>query len=280
VFSAKPIDAKAESGEILSKYVLGDMLYARYWARESAHNLRRCSSKPRVILRADVNGEHAGKSLASIDSFGLYEVGDESTLGMASLTNQLDVPLTKQVPFVMGSKASEDERVIREWNEEVIPKLVEGLNTVRVVVTLDCGSSGEEDPVVAEGTLQIAVLPGAKEDYMAKFGPQLPPSPHPENAKLAPQIVKVVDDLPDWNNEVILGARITSPDWIPVRHQATGILTHYYVDAVVVVRQTKEKNLDVCRIFSIGIERDAAGGPLRWGGVGDNQHFSCASAPK
>ena len=156
----------------------------------------------------------------------------------------------------------------------------EGTNSLRILLTLDCGYADAKDPVEAEGTLQVEVKPGAKKAYLAKYGTQLTPSPHPENAKLVPQILKAMKAKPDWDNEDLLGARVVSEDWIPVRNQVTGALVAKAVEAVLVVHAKKEENPDVCRLFTMSYARDAAGGPLYYNGTGDPTPFPCVNAPK
>ncbi|MDI1447492.1 hypothetical protein [Polyangium sp. 6x1] len=281
VFSSKPVPKDgADDSSVYTEYTLGDPLYARFWSKESPHNLMpKCDDRQRHILRIDVNGEHAGKAPSYIPSFDLIQFNDNKTRSMASLTGDLEVPFTK-ASTVTFTKADADTRALREFNAIVVPKLKEGDNTVRVIVSLDCGASSDSDPLVAEGTLKVKVNPGAKQEYLTKYGAQLAPSPHPENAQLAPQITKLVDDLPDWDNEIVLGSRVISAQWEPIRNQITGVLTHYRLDAAVVVRLKKEKDENACRVFNIGVQRDAAGGSIRWGGVGSNMPFPCLNAPK
>ncbi|MDI3290255.1 hypothetical protein QHF83_43485 [Polyangium sp. 15x6] len=281
VFSSKPIPKDgADDSSIYTEYTLGDPLYARFWSKESPHNLMpKCDNRQRHILRIDVNGENAGKPASQISSFDLIEFNDNKVRTMASLTGELEVPFTK-ASTVTFTKADNDTRALREFNAIMVPKLKEGDNTVRVLVSMDCGASRDTDPLVAEGTLKVKVKPGAKQEYLAKYGAQLAPSPHPENDKLAPEITKLVDDKPDWDNEIVLGSRVISAQWEPIRNQITGVLTHYTLDAAVVVRLKKEKDENACRVFNIGITRDAAGGSIRWGGVGSDMPFPCMNAPK
>ncbi|HZF53363.1 MAG TPA: hypothetical protein VE093_32150 [Polyangiaceae bacterium] len=281
IFSSKPIPKDgADDSSVYKEYTLGEPLYARFWSKDSPHNLMaKCSDRHRHIIRVDVNGEHAGKPGARMPSIDLMQFPDNKTHTMASLTGDVDVPFTTATTLKF-TKDDSDSRAVREFNATVVPKLKEGDNTVRVLVNLDCGASNDSDPVVAEGTLKVKVAPGAKQEYLAKYGTQLAPSTHPENAKLAPQIAKLVDDKPDWDNEVVLGARVLSPEWEPVRNQLTGVLTHHAIDAVVVVRLKKETDENACRAFPILITRDAAGGSIRWGGNGSGVPFPCSGAPK
>ncbi|MRG91508.1 hypothetical protein [Polyangium spumosum] len=280
VFSSKPIPKDgADDSSVYTAYTLGGPLYGRFWSKESPHNLMPKCSDPRHIMRVDVNGEHAGKPPSQVPSFDLAKFSANKTRTMASLTGELEVPFTT-ASTVTFTKADGDTRAIRDFNALVVPKLKEGDNTVRVIVSLDCGASRDTDPLVAEGTLEVKVEPGAKKEYLTKYGAQLAPSQHPENTKLAPQIVKLVDDKPDWDNEVVLGARVISDQWEPVRNKITGVLTHHVIEAAVVVRLKKETDENACRVFPIGVTRDAAGGSIRWGGNGSGIPFPCVNAPK
>jgi hypothetical protein len=282
VFSSAPIaNDAADDRSVVTTYTLGAPLYARYWSKDAAHNLKPCRGNSHAALRADVNGEHAGKRATQIQSIGSYEIARPNERGMASLTDELAVPLRKASTWTVDqTRASDGERVIRAWSTGIVPRLAPGDNTVRFLITLDCGTSTDEDPIFAEGTLQVLVPPGSKKEYLATYGLQLGLSPHPDNAKLAPEIVAVVDRSSDWDHQVILGARVVAPEWVPVRHKLTGIVTHHVVSAVVVARPDKETNLESCQLFYMNVERDAEGGPLRLGGVSPFIPFPCVNAPQ
>ncbi|MDC0744926.1 hypothetical protein [Polyangium mundeleinium] len=92
--------------------------------------------------------------------------------------------------------------------------------------------------------------------------------------------MKLVDDQRDWDNEIVLGARVISAQWGPVRNKITGVLTHHILETAVVVRLKKETDENACRVFPIAVTRDAAGGAIRWGGNGSGIPFPCVNAPK
>ena len=280
VFSSAPIakDAKDDSTVVTSNN-LGDVLYGRFWAKESQHNLLPRCETPRHVLRYEINGAKAGKPASHLDSFALVKLDEPKTRSMASLTFDPEKPLTAHTVWQSSGKKDHDSSS-RFWTTAIVSQLKEGENTIRIVVTLDCDSSNSDDPIVAEGKLTVNVAPGSKAKYYQKFGMDLPPSKHPENDKLAPRIKQLVDDMPDWDNEEVIAARVTSSEWEPIRNDLTGVLTHYYVDAAVIVHLKKETNPDVCRVFPIGVKRDVAGGNLIWAGNGSGEPFVCSNAPK
>ena len=169
---------------------------------------------------------------------------------------------------------------MRRFNAQVIPKLKEGSNDVRVLVTMQCSAANDDDPIVAEGTLKIEVAPGAVAAYAQQFGTRIGPSPHAENAKLVPQIIKAMKAKSDWDNEDFIGASVVSEDWEPVRNEYTGVLTELRVTAALIVHAKKEPSQDVCRLFTMGLGKDPAGGPLFYAWTGDSTPFPCSNAPK
>jgi hypothetical protein len=280
VFSSAPIAMdSADDSAVYATYKLGEPLYIRYWAAESAHNLMPNCSEPRTVLRAEVNGEYAGKAPSYWGSFGGYDVGDTKTRGASSLSNELDLAFTS--PSLWSAEREiAGEAAVREFNAQVIPKLHEGSNELRVVVTMMCSGADESDPIVGDGTLKVEVAPGGGAAYLQKFGTTIGKSPHPENKKLVPQIIKAMQAKSDWDNEEFLGASVVSDDWEPVRNEYTGVLTELRVTAALVVRQKKETSKEACRLFTMGFGKDPAGGSLYYVWTGDSTPFPCSNAPK
>jgi hypothetical protein len=280
VFSSKPISAQeADDSSVYASYNLGEPLYIRTFDRESPHNLKPGCKQPRRLFRADVNGKFAGKVPATIPGFGNYWEDVPATRGGVSLTYDLATPLNTPTTWSL-ERESHANSLIRTFNSGVVAQLQEGPNTVHLVMTLDCGTADATDLVAAEGTLSVNVAPGAKKKYLAKFGTTLGPSPHPENAKLAPQIIKVMKNKRDWDNEDFMGAEVVSDDWQPIRNQDTGALVAKSVVAALVVHSKEEPNPDVCRLFTMSYARDVAGGALYFNGTGQPTPFPCANAPK
>lgn len=280
LFSSQAIALDAsDDSSIYADYELGAPLFIRFFAKESPHNLLPGCTHPRAIFRSDVNGEHAGKASAYMSSFGDIHIGEKllRVRGAHSLTGNTRMPITTPVASVDDKDAAD---VISKFTSGIVTRLREGKNTIRIVVDLDCGASSDKNPLYAEGMLNVTVKPGGVAEYLAKFGPQVAASPHPENEKLVPEIIEIMKAMPDWSNEDVLGARVTSRDWNPVRNELTGVLIRKRIDAVVVVHAKKEPNAEACRIFTLGFERDVAGGPLMFGGVGGNKPIPCSSAPK
>jgi len=280
VFSSKPIAVKDtdDSAVYAGSYKLGDPLFIRFFDKDSTHNLLPQCRSPRRVIRVDLNGEAAGKPTGGIPGIGNYQVGHPNNRGAGSITNEITTPMNTATTWT-AERETAANAVLRSFNSGIIASLHEGTNTLRVVLTADCGSGSFTDPVTAEGTLNIEVKPGAKKAYLAKFGTRLETSPNPQNAKLVPQIIKAMKAKPDWDNEDFLGARVTSEDWIPVRNDLTGVLVAQQVNAVLVVHAKKEQNPDVCRLFTMTYARDPAGGPLYYSGTGNPTPFPCVNAP-
>lgn len=280
LFSSKPIAVDAtDDSSIYTEYTLGDPLFIRFYAKESPHNLLPACKEPRVIFRSDINGEHKGKHSGQMSSFGDILISEKlaRARGAHTLSGATNTPITTDPATIEDKEKAE---IIERFTSGVIARLHEGTNTVRIVVDLDCGFTKDTNPLYAEGTLTVMVKPGAVAEYLAKYGPKLAASPHHDNAKLVPEIIEVMKAMPDWSNEEIKGASVTSKDWIPMRNDLTGVLVKKRVDAAVVVRAKKETNPEACRVFDLSFERDVAGGPLMFGGVGESKPFPCSNAPK
>lgn len=281
VFSAAPIamDSADDSKAYAGSYTLGEPLYIRYFAAESAHNLMPRCSGPSIVLRAEVNGEYAGKAPSYWESFGSYEVGDPATRGASSLSNELDLAFTTASTWT-GEREVAGEATVREFNAQVVPKLKEGSNDLRVLVTMMCSGADDDDPIVAEGALKVEVPAGGVAAYLRKFGTQLGKSPHAENKKLVPQIIKAMKAKSDWDNEDFIGAQVISEDWEAVRNEYTGIVTERRITAALIVRAKKETSPEACRLFTMGFGKDPEGGPLYYAWTGDMTPFPCSNAPK
>lgn len=277
VFSSAPIrfDA-ADDSAAFTTYALGDPLFMRFWAKDAPTNLLPCKgytlsddSGYSITFYADVDG--AGKA-----AFGSYSLGTKLVDKRQMSTLSKDPERAFTSPSLLGSR--DDDPTIRGFNSTVVPKLHEGKNTLRIVVALSC-VTGTENPVLAEGTLDVQVPPGSKETYLAKYGPRVQPSPHPENARLVPEILAAMQKKGDWDNEVFIGASVTSEAWEPVRNPDTGVLTAYEINALLFVRAKSEKDPDACRVFDMSYRRDPAGGTLYYAGTGDSRPFPCSGAP-
>jgi hypothetical protein len=282
VFSSAPIPHDgADDSAMYTTYTLGEPLFIRMWSKDAPHNLHPCGRGAAigpVVLKADVNDEHAGKPVHEWEGFGYYEVSSIEKRIAMTLSNDTDAAFTTRVDYA-GGKEDRGRVAIRAWNTEVVAKLREGQNKVRVVVGLACRTGKGVTPI-AEGTLDVTVPPGGLAAYQAKYAPRAPTSPHPDNAKIAREIIAAMKKLSDWNNEIFVGALVTSEDWQPVRHQDTGALVAYEVSALLYVRLKKEKNENACRQFEMLYRRDPAGGGLYRAGTGSSRTFPCSIAPK
>lgn len=279
LFSSAPIPYNGtDDSSLYTRYELGAPLYIRLFSAESPANLLPGCQEPRAIYRLDINGAGAGKQTSQLEPFGSVVFGSKLVQQRVavSLTSESSIPMTAD-PATVDKESAE---VISAFSAKAIVPLRDGENTVRVVVDLDCGASTDANPLLAEGTLTIDVKPGAKASYLGKAGPKLEPSPHPENDALVPEILSTMKSVPDWKNEVIIGARVTSPTWTPIRHEGTGELMRRSVSAVVIVRAKEEPNPEACRIFELGFSRDVDGGPLALDDIGESTAFVCSNAPK
>jgi hypothetical protein len=288
VFSSSPIPHDGtDDSAMYTTYTLGEPLFIRMWSKDSPHNLRACAERSMgtgaavgqtVVLKADVNNESAKKPLHEWEGFGYYQEGDPEERMSMTLSNQTDFAFTQRIDYAAG-KEEMGRIVVRAWNTDNIPKLREGKNTIRVVVGLSCLTKKDVTPV-AEGTLEVVVPPGGLAAYLDKYSPRAPTSPHPENPTISRDIIAAMKKLPDWSNEIFVGALVTSEDWQPVRNQETGVLVAYEIEALLYVRLKKEKDPNACRQFSMSYRRDAAGGDLYRAGTGDSYTFPCNVAPK
>jgi hypothetical protein len=283
VFSGAPIPLDGDDdSSVYTTYPLGQPLYLRYWSATSPHNLLPRCNAPRIILRADVDGAHAGAAITALPSFGDYELprDDLMTYDASSLSNDLQLAFTTAIPYDPSAREEAGRAAVRQFNGRVIPQLADGTHQLRVLVTLDCGASSHDDPIVADGTVTVVVPAGGVTAYLREFGVQLAPSPHPANAALVPEILEAMRREPDWDNEELIGAQVTSPDWIPVRDEDTSVLIGKKVEAALIVRARKETHPEACRLFDMSYYRDVAGGPLRRWGTGSSTPFPCGNAPR
>jgi hypothetical protein len=195
-----------------------------------------------------------------------------------TLSDETDLAFTTRVDYAAGREEM-GKIVVRAWNTDIIPKLREGKNTIHVVVGLSCMLKKDLTPV-AEGTLEVVVPAGGLAAYLEKYSPRAPTSPHPDNATISRDIIAAMKKLPDWRNEIFVGALVTSEDWQPVRNEETGVLVEYEIRALLYVRLKTEKDPNACRQFSMSYRRDAAGGGLYRAGTGSSYNFPCNVAPK
>jgi hypothetical protein len=288
VFSSAPIAFDgADDSSMYTTYTLGDPLFIRMWSKDSAHNLHPCTERsmatmaeipPTISLKADVNNESVGKPLRDWEGFGYYEEGKPTERIAMMLSNESDLAFTTRVDYAAGIDKM-GEIAVRAWNTKIIPKLRDGKNTIHVVIGLSCMTKTQLVPI-ADGTLEVNVPPGALAAYLEKYAPHPPKSPNPDNEAISRDILAAMKKLPDWDNEIFVGALVTSEDWLPVRNDETGVLVAYEIDALLYVRLKQEKDPNACRQFKMTYRRDAAGGPLYRAGTGTSYNFPCNAAPK
>jgi hypothetical protein len=150
----------ADDSSMYTTYTLGEPLFIRMWSKDSPHNLRSCAERSMasgaaigqtVQLKADVNNESASKPFHEWEGFGYYQEGDPEERMSMTLSNETDFAFTTRIDYAAG-KEDMGKIVVRAWNTDIIPKLREGKNTIRVVVGLSCLQKKDITPV-AEGTL-------------------------------------------------------------------------------------------------------------------------------
>lgn len=280
VFSSAPIPYDGtDDGAVYATYQLGDPLFIRMWSKDAPHNLLPCREYgPRTIqVKADVNGERAGQPLHEWPGVGYFRVDAKKRTAIV-LSGEADHAFTTRVDYSADQEPM-GKLAVRAWNTKIIPRLRDGKNTIRVVIGLACANSKELAPV-AEGTLEVDVQPGALAAYLDKYGPRAPTSPHPDNEVLARDILEAMKKLRDWDNEIFVGAVVTSEDWVPVRNPRTGVIVAQEIDALLYARLKREKDPNACRQFKMSYRRDPAGGPLYRAGTGSSIEVPCSVAPK
>ncbi|MFO0750524.1 MAG: hypothetical protein U1F43_33375 [Myxococcota bacterium] len=278
IFSSKPVTAAATSDDgFITEYKLGGPLFVRMWGKDSADNTNpKCARRNEVRLswRASVNGgEDTG--------FGVSSLADDVRGLRAASTVSGDAKIAVTTPTTLDNPADAALDRVTDWNGEVIPQLVEGDNTIHVVVKVDCGNAMDDDPIIAEGTLKVSVAPGALAAYAKAYGPFLPKARHPESKKLAPKLMASV--AAQWTNEDVIGAVMTSPGWTNVRDEWTGAPVNRWSQAYVVVHLKSEKNPNRCRAFDItaseaAMDANRYSPDVAMAGTGSEHPVPCAVA--
>lgn len=257
IFSSKSVTAAATSEDgFITHYKLGDPLFVRMWGKDSARNTNtKCRNDIRYSWRATVNG-------GGDTPFGVSALADDaaSTRAAQALSGDAKVPVTTPTTIDRDDDAK-FERVTR-WNGDIIPQLVDGKNTIHVIVKVDCGAAMDEDPIIAEGTLEVEVAPGAAAAYAKAYGPFLPKARHPESKAIAAKLATFIAQK--WDNEDILGGVLTSPGWTVVRNEWTGASNNRWSDAYIVAHLKKEPLPNRCRAFKVTANQAAM----------DNNRFS------
>lgn len=244
IFSSKPVTASAATDDgFITGYKLGDPLYVRMWGKDSANNTNpKCRRDIRYSWRVTVNG-------GEDTPIGVSSLADDTRAERAAqaLSGDAKIPVTTATTI---DKASDDKLDrVRGWNGEVIPQLVDGKNSIHVRVTVDCGAAMDDDPTIAEGTLEVDVEPGRAAAYAKAYGPFLPKARHPESKAIGPKLAAAVAEA--WANEDILGAVLTSPGWTVVRDEWTGAHTRRWSEGYVVAHLKKERAPNRCRAFAV-----------------------------
>ncbi len=270
-------DDKAASNAI----TLGEPLYMQFWSEDSPYNLLPCRSTfgneaatRRADYWVDLNGAGAGKPLTELVDLGGYPISD----GAATQRHWHSISATPEHSFAsafMVGGAAQDEAV-RIFNNQIVPAMHEGANTLRVIVQIRCASEAKSR-LFAEGTLTVNVPPGGVAAYMVTFADRLQPSTHPENAALLPQIIASVKRQREWQTNNIVAAAVISPTWEPVRNDDTGVLIGYDIGAIVIMHAASEPNATRCQAVDFTFRRDAAGGSLEFIGAGQSIDVACSA---
>jgi hypothetical protein len=275
VFSSAPIarDAKDDRAA-LTTYKLGAPLHVSFFGDLVPHNLLPWCTQPTLAFRAEVNGEYAGQAPTGWQAFGGMDVMNTKERPAASLAGDLAVT----TPSVWSlDREADSARTVRMFNADVVPKLVEGRNDVRVAVTMQCLAAKATDPVVAEGSIKIEVAAGGVTAYAKKFGTRLGKSPHQDNKKLVPQIIKATEAA--VTRYTVLGAQVASSEWESIRHKVTGVVIEQRLTAALIVRLNGVTAPEQCVLETAVFRKDPADTTVRYRSSGTTTPFPCSNAP-
>lgn len=265
VLSAEPLSGSStDDKSVYQEYELGDPLYISYFSTDSPGNLLR-GGYGDVVVRVVVNDDYSMGKWGSIL--------DKRQVRWSE--RRLAESLTDDRAFT-SPETSPHSYVSRKFNELVVARLREGTNSVRVRVALEW-EHNPNDAVIADQTFTVRVAPGAVEAYLRRYGTTLAKSPHAENKALAAPIAGVVKSHPDWSKLELLGSIVDSPEWEPFRNQF-GTLVARRVQVSVVFKESAMKSPNDCRLVWMVVDKDVAGGSLRYGGKIDETWFPCVNA--
>lgn len=275
VFSSAPIarDAKDDRAA-LTTYKLGAPLHIAFFGELVPHNLVPWCTQPTLAFRAEVNGEYAGEAPTGWTAFGGMDVTNTKERPAASMSG--DLAFT--TPSVWSlDRAADDARTVQMFNADVVPKLVEGSNDVRVAVTMQCLAAKDTDPVVAEGSIRIEVASGGVTAYAKKFGTRMGKSPHKDNKKLVPQLIKLAEAAVTRYD--VLGAQVASEAWEAIRHKVTGVVIEHRITAALIVRPKDATLAEGCALETAVFSKDPADDVVRYKSSGTTTPFPCSNAP-
>ena len=260
VFSSEYIPRDSDDdGTVIAEYRLGDPLAIRYWSADSPHNmlgtLEPAGFDPVVIYVATVGN-------ATI------ELGRES-LGLDNVRERVAATiggevLTVPVPHIVGiGSESVDLAVRRTFSDSVVSRLPAGPTIAEIEVFVatefledDWSRTDERVALLARGSLPIVVTEASRTAYVAEFGSRLPAYRHREGVRLAQLIEELAISALEWQGGTILATAVWSPDWLQIRDEDTGVLTHEYVEAYFVA--PRAGTADVCNAYLTRLQREVA----------------------
>ncbi|MDX2091827.1 MAG: hypothetical protein SFX73_28455 [Kofleriaceae bacterium] len=276
IFSKQPILADSPDAlPLADTFTLADTIYPYSYVERSFRNDwnsvgMKCFQAQRVgfAVRIDATNDFIPLSSQQND-------GRQTAIRPNNTKRQLT-----QVPIDDEENATSDAFTL-----SVLPRLVEGSNKLTFVVYGECdGNKGKFFMVHSQGEMTLNIAKGDREKYWATFGPFVPKSQHPQAAKLAADLKKLVTT--QWPNEEVIHVTIPSEDWTLERNDLTGRIVKRSVEGAVVARLKSEPNKELCRMFMIGLEQEAknnAGtsfGASAWGGNGGATDIPCSNAKK
>lgn len=277
IFSKQPIMADSpDTLPLADTFTLADTIYPYSYVERSFRNDWNsvgmdCYQSRRVgfAVRIEATGDYIPLASQQND-------GRQTAIRPNNTKRQLT-----QVPIDDEENATSDAFTLY-----VLPRLVEGPNKLTFFVYGECDRNreGKHYMIHSQGEMTLQIAKGDREKYWAKFGPTVPKNQHPQAAKLAADLKKLV--AAQWPNEEVIHVTIPSSEWAMERNDLTGRIVKRSVEGAVVARLKSETNKELCRVFTIGLEQEAknnAGtsfGASAWGGSAGPDSIPCSNAKK
>jgi hypothetical protein len=269
VFGGKAITTE-EAGQ--SAITLGAPLFMSVFSEKSPAELAPAGCKrPMLGTYAVVNGgEPTRFSYRTFDK-------DEAHKPLATgLDGNPATAYTARAAWQPANDDLGDGDAVRGWNAAVVPQLIDGKNTVEVVVRVGCWPEHEKaDPVIARGTLELTTDKKGLTAYLGKYGPQVAKAKSSASGGLARHFMGYDGYVPGAK---IVGFRTTASDWHIERDGAGRELTRS-IDAMIVLRYDGEKLPGVCGAMNVTVCKDP-GEQAKLCKDGRELPFPCANAPK
>jgi len=195
VFSAESIPSvPANEAQFSTTFNLGDPLFMRFWDTRDQKTV--CGTIMSTQWFASVNGrEHVHLRTTE------YMVG--SGISSDSLTETPFMTPMRKRDVPMYDWRNNDKEAVWSWNQEVVPFLVDGENTVEILVNAYCTAKDSrnkgDSKDLARGTVKINVAPGARAKYLAANLPERPAEEEPSELerKFSGQVTFSTKSIPN-----------------------------------------------------------------------------------